>query len=116
MGKDQLQERSGSDSPGIVDRILVLHQVTETERAFYAEAQALRDARVRFAQAFQIAKSKGGSDELAKQRAIEMTMAELTLHEATYKIAEVRLVNESEGSSADEGWELPNATSFGLTD
>lgn len=115
MGKDQLPERPGSDSPGSVDNILVLHQVTETEAAFYREAQALRDAKIRFAQAFQIAKSKGGSDELAKQRAIEMTMAELTLHEAAYRIAEVRLVHESERTTG-EGWELANSTGFGLTD
>lgn len=87
MGEDELSERDASGQP----RILKIHEVTPNERAYYEEADALRQARIRYAQAFQIAKHKGGSDELARQTAIEMTGDEITLREAVLKIAEERL-------------------------
>jgi hypothetical protein len=65
--------------------------VSTSEAEYYQQARALQEARVRYAQAFMIAKVQGGSDELARQRAIEMTKGELILYEAALKIAETRL-------------------------
>lgn len=88
MGKDELRE--GSD--GSESRILTLHEITDPERNYFENANALREARVRYAQAFQVAKmGSGKTDELARQIAIEMTQDEITLKEAVLRIAEERL-------------------------
>lgn len=94
MDEDKLQQGHGGDSTGAVttERVLKIHEVTPNETAYYEEAQGLRDARVRYAQAFQIAKAQGGTDELAHQRAIEMTNDEITLRQALLRIAEERLI------------------------
>lgn len=62
------------------------------ETAYLEAAESVRQARVRFAQEFQVARSrKGVTDEMARQEAIERTADELTVLMAGMKLLEARL-------------------------
>ena len=68
--------------------------MADTVEEYMAAAAAHAEARVRYAQEFQLAFHKSANSFHATQVAIERTKDETTLTAARLKVAETRMVNE----------------------